>query len=252
MSKTTIGVQVYIYGKHVLEEALTGKPECIEKVFLTSKDDQRLIDQIKKAGVSISIIDARTLPKGIDPEANHQGVIALVQSEKLLVDFSAYIKDLTINPDTSLALLNEIQDPQNVGAIIRSAAAFGVSGVLIPEHNQAQITASTIKVSAGMAFRIPLVSIGNTNQTIEDLKKAGFWIYGLDGEAKEKLANEKFDAPAVFVLGNENRGIREKTREHCDILLSVPMAPDCESLNVASSATVAFYDWSSKHPKALK
>lgn len=243
---------VFIYGKHVLEEALASRPETIEKVFLTNKNDQRLIDQIRKAKVTLAIIDERTLPKDIDQTAHHQGVIAIVRADKLVRDFGDFLKKLPVNPNTALVLLNEIQDPQNVGAIIRSAAAFGMAGILIPEHHQSPITGSVIKVSAGMAFRVPLISIGNTNHTIEELKKAGFWIYGLDEDATMPIAMEKFDAPAVFVLGNENRGIREKTREHCDILLSVPMAPNCESLNVASSATVAFYAWSVKHQQALK
>lgn len=243
---------VYIYGKHVLEEALASKPEAIEKVFLTSRDEQSLIDRLKKNQTPFSIIDSRTLPKGIDPEVNHQGVIGLLKTDKLIVDFDDFLAGLEISNNTALVLLNEIQDPQNVGAIIRSAAAFGISGVLLPEHNQAPVSSAAIKVSAGMAFRLPLVSIGNTNQTIEKLKKVGFWIYGLDGEAKQKLVEEKFDAPTVFVLGNENRGIREKTLEHCDILLKIPMVKNCESLNVAASATVAFYDWSLKRPNAIR
>ena len=148
--------------------------------------------------------------------------------------------------------MGELQDPHNVGAIIRSAAAFGVSGVLMPEHNQAPITGAVVKVSAGMAFRIPLVRIGNINTVIRDLKERGFWVYGLDGEAKTSIVDESFDAPTVFILGNESKGIREKTAELCDVMLSIPMHPQCESMNVASSTSVALYAWSAKHPNALK
>ena len=157
-----------------------------------------------------------------------------------------------ITDDTSLLILGELEDPHNVGAIIRSAAAFGVSGVLIPQHNQAPVTGAVVKVSAGMAFRVPIVSVGNINNTVRDLKDKGFWVYGLDGEAEQTVSGETYEKPSVFILGNEGRGIREKTREMCDILLSIPMNPQCESLNVAASTAVTLFAWSSQHPKALE
>ena len=181
----------------------------------------------------------------------HQGVEGVVSLEKLLVDYKKFITDLEVTEDTSLLILNEIQDPNNVGAIIRSAAAFGVSGILIPQHNQAPISGAVVKVSAGMAFRIPIVSIGNINSTIRDLKEKSFWIYGMEGESENSIADESFDRPTVFILGNEAKGIREKTKDLCDILLSIPMNRQCESLNVAASTAVALYEWSKKHPKAL-
>ena len=102
-----------------------------------------------------------------------------------------------------------------------------------------------------MAFRVPLVSIGNINQTVRDLKDAGFTIYGLAGEGAESINKATFDSPSVFILGNEGEGIRQKTRELCDGLLSIPMNPKCESLNAAASAAVALYAWSAKHPESL-
>ena len=167
--------------------------------------------------------------------------------ESFQVFLDEFAKGLKINNNTALVLLDEIQDPHNVGAIIRSAAAFGISGVLIPEHNQAPITGAVVKVSAGMAFRIPLVAIGNINNTIRDLKKRGFWVYGLDGSSKKSISGESFDAPTIFILGNEAKGIRQKTRELCDALVSIPIDSKCESLNVAASAAVALYAWSAKH-----
>lgn len=102
-----------------------------------------------------------------------------------------------------------------------------------------------------MAFRIPLVSIGNVNQALGVLKQKGFWIYGLAGNGKTTLAAEKFDAPAAFVVGNEGAGIREKTLAACDITLAIPMHERVESLNAAVSAAVVFYEWSKRHPESL-
>lgn len=170
---------------------------------------------------------------------------------KLVRDYAGFITKLVVTPDTALVLLDELQDPQNVGAIIRSAAAFGVAGVLLPEHNQAPVTDAVISVSAGTAYQVPLVQIGNVNQTIRDLKERGFWIYGLDSKAEKNLSAEHFDAPAIFILGNESKGIRQKTREYCDVLLRIPLRPDCDSLNVAASAAIALHAWSGQHPVAL-
>ncbi|MBI5754128.1 23S rRNA (guanosine(2251)-2'-O)-methyltransferase RlmB [Candidatus Peregrinibacteria bacterium] len=215
-------------------------------------EDKEVRTLARNSNILVTDLSPKTMPHDIDLSAVHQGFIGLISPGKLLREYREFIDGLSVGPDTALVVLGELQDPQNVGAIIRSAAAFGIAGVLIPEHNQAPITGTVVKVSAGMAFRVPLVSIGNVNTTARDLKERGFWIYGLEGNAPKNIATEKFDAPAVFILGNEATGIRLKTRELCDILLSIPMNPGCESLNVSASAAVALYAWSTQHPQALK
>ncbi len=245
--------KVYIYGKHALMEALAYSPQAIEEVFLASQfDDAALRELIRKRAIKTAVLTPNKMPKTIDASAVHQGIIGLLSFDRLVRPFEGFAESLKVGPDTSLVLLGEISDPQNVGAIIRSAAAFGVSGVLIPEHNQAQITGSVVKVSAGMTFRIPLVSVSNVNSAVRKLKELGFWVYGLLGEAKQTITKEVFDAPTLFILGNEEKGIRLKTRELCDVLVSIPISSRCESLNVASAAAVALYAWSAKHPKALR
>ncbi len=244
--------KIYVYGKHALTEALRNSPKSIDKVFLASKSDKELLNLIQKAGIPVADISSSGATGGLDKGANHQGIIGRVSLAHLVLPYAEFIKDLPVGPDTCLVVLGELQDPQNVGAIIRTAAGFGIAGVLIPEHNQAPVTGSVVKVSAGMAFRIPLVSIGNVNTTIRDLKDRGFWSYGMAGEATQSLTTEKFDAPTVLILGNESSGIREHSRALCDTLISIPMHPQCESLNVAASAAVALYAWSMRHPKALK
>lgn len=248
-----INNKLYIYGKHALTEALSSTPKALEEIFMSPQfDDQAIRDLVRKSGIRTTILTASKMPKEVDPTAVHQGIIGLISFDRLVRPFEEFVAGLNITADTSLVVLGEISDPQNVGAIIRSAAAFGVSGVLIPEHNQAQITGSVVKVSAGMAFKIPLVSVSNVNTVVRDLKERGFWVYGLEGESKQSITKENFDAPTLFILGNEEKGIRLKTRELCDILVSIPVNPRCESLNVGASAAVALYAWSAKHPKALR
>ncbi len=247
-----IPIKTYIYGKHAVEEAVKSKPKAIKEILLDPQmDDMKLRNLIKSSGVRTSAYMGKRI-KGVDDDANHQGVIAEVALDQLVISYQQFIDSLQVGPNTALVLFNEVQDPHNVGAVIRSAAAFGIAGILIPEHNQSPVTGAVVKVSAGMAFRIPLIQIGNENNTIRDLKKRGFWIYGLAGEGNNSLTTEKFDAPAVFVLGNESVGLREKTREACDVLLSIPMNPECESLNASAAMSVTLYAWSTQHPDALK
>ena len=233
-------------------EALRNTPHVIRKVFLAPD----LRDTELRALLTKHNIPTATLAPGkgkelVGRDTAHQGVIATMDPSALLISLDNFLATIDIKKNPSIAVLGEVQDPHNVGAIIRSAAAFGLSGVLIPEHNQAGITGAVVKASAGMVFRIPLVSIGNVNNTLKVLKEKGFWIYGLAMDGKTSLGTDVFDAPSAFVVGNEGAGIREKTLTVCDVTLKIPMNTRTESLNAAVSAAVVFYEWSRKHPEAL-
>lgn len=242
--------KIFIYGRHAVAEALKNSPQVITSIYLDpNRRDGQLEKLAKSAGLKVSTL--KTNDQFAKSQPGHQGAMAKVSLDRLMKPYDDFIKTLDVNPDTSLLILDEVQDPHNVGAAIRSAAAFGVSAVLIPKHNQSPVTGAVVKVSAGTAFQIPLVQIGNVNNTVRDLKEKGFWIYGLDSEGKQKLDNEEFEKPSVLILGNEATGIRQKTKEMCDIILSIPMDPRCESLNAAASSAVALYAWRIKQ-KDLK
>lgn len=243
----------YIYGKHAVEEALRKRLDVVKTVYAAdgALDDPKLAALARKTG-EVQTIDERKLPGGLHKEATHQGIIAAIDTSKLLIPWKKFKASLEATPDTALVILGEVQDPHNVGAIIRSAAAFAAGAVLIPEHRQAPLTGTVIKVSAGAAFSVPLVSIGNVNAALRELKDKGFWTYGLDMEGDSSLTEERFDRASAFVVGNEGKGMREKTREHCDTILTIPMHPRAESLNASVSAAVCLYAWSSHHPVAVK
>ncbi|HVM58864.1 MAG TPA: 23S rRNA (guanosine(2251)-2'-O)-methyltransferase RlmB [Candidatus Paceibacterota bacterium] len=244
--------KVYIYGRHALMEALRSAPHVVRKVFLEpGSRDKELKDLLAKHQVPTAEMAPGRGKELAGRDAVHQGVIATIDPGKLLIPFDDFIASLDLSKKPAVAVLGEVQDPHNVGAIIRSAAAFGFSGVLIPEHRQAPVTGAVVKSSAGMAFRIPLVSIGNVNHALEVLKKKGFWTYGLAMEGSQTVGADAFDAPSAFVVGNEGAGIRQMTLEKCDVKLSIPMHARTESLNAAVAAAVVFYEWSRKHPEAL-
>jgi len=243
--------KVYLYGKHALREALLAKPQSVQKVFLdaNAEGDKELTSLLASHKIAWSAMKGET--RSVASDAVHQGVIAVINTEKLYTAFDEVLKLLNeYNPSTSsgqapcFVLLDELHDPHNVGAIIRSAAAFGAHAILMPEHNQSPITGTVIKTSAGMVFRIPIVKIGNVNQTVRLLKDKHMWSYGLVMDGDTTLKQAEFDSATLIIVGNESDGIREKTLELCDIKLTIPMHPNCESLNASVAASVVLYEWS--------
>ncbi len=242
----------YIFGKHAVYEALRHRPDVVKQVYLDLNfSDERIVGLIESSKLEIRPLNLKNPPRGISANAAHQGIVAGIVPDRLMVPYKEFITQVPATPNSALLILGEVQDPHNVGAVIRSAAAFGLCGVLIPPHNQAPVPGTVIKVSAGMAFRIPLVAISNVNAVARDLKDRGFWLYGLEGEGTVSTTTEQFSRPAAFILGNEGSGLRQKTKEVCDDLISIPIHPQCESLNAAAATAVVLAAWSAAHPQAL-
>lgn len=212
--------KVYIYGKHAIEEAQAHAPHVLKKVMTGVKGE------------------------------GHGGYVAIVNVDKLLIPYATFVTSLQPTATSALLILGGLTDPHNVGAIIRSAAAFNISAVLIPKTAQAPITGTVAKTSAGMLFRIPLVTIDSVESALADLRARGFKAYGLAGNGTALLGTETFTSPTVFVVGNEGSGLSDDIRSACDVLLSIPMNARAESLNAAQAATVVMYEWSrSNHGK---
>ncbi|MCA9359685.1 23S rRNA (guanosine(2251)-2'-O)-methyltransferase RlmB [Candidatus Kaiserbacteria bacterium] len=242
----------YIFGKHAAFEVLQERPDVVAEAHVASDfSNEKILDLLQKNKVSLKVLNMKNPPRRVSSKDAHQGIVLGIIAEKLTVPYKDFKAKLDKSPDTALLVLGEVQDPHNVGAVIRSAAAFGLKGVLIPPHNQAPVTGTVVKVSAGMAFRIPLVTISNVNTVLRDLQEEGYWVYGLEGDGTTTTVSEKFTRPSVFVLGNEGSGLREKTKEVCDELISIPIHPQCESLNAAAATAIVLSSWSAQHPDAL-
>lgn len=233
---------VYLYGHNALIEALEGNPSSIKKVFLDESmmKEASLMRRLESLNIPLSSLTQEEKKK--NNSLVHQGVIAKMDTDKLYTSYDDIVKKIEKKDSATLLVLDEVQDPQNVGAIIRSAVAFGVDAILLGEHNQAHVTGAVIKASVGMVFKIPLCIVGNINQTLRDLKKRDFWVYGMalerDAQTLPKVA---FAEKTVIVVGNEGDGIREKTLELCDETIFIPIDPACESLNVSVATAVALY-----------
>lgn len=196
-----------------------------------------------KSGVPVDFVEPRSLER-LSQGGNHQGVILEVEPLKTLslVDALSLVKE---PKKTVWAGLDGITDPMNLGAIIRSAACFGVSTVVIPERRSVGLTPAAQKAASGAIERVDVVEVVNLNQTILELKKRNFWIYGADmkGKPADKV---DFAFPVFLVIGSEGEGLHRKTREHCDELVSIPQKGGVESLNASVAAAVMFYEISKK------
>ena len=230
-----------------------------KKLLREDAEGREFLKRVEQANIPVDMLRApREAERMVGEETAHQGVIAIIDPGAMMTDFAKFVEPFSspewfrspVAARTMVVLLDELTDPHNVGAIIRSAVAFGAAGVLIPSHNQAPITGAVVKASAGMAFRVPLISIGNVNQAVDALSKLGFRSYGLEMEGTRLLSGDADgksafdDAPALIIVGNEGKGIRQKTLERCDVTLRIPMDARAESLNASVSAAVVMYQWS--------
>jgi 23S rRNA (guanosine2251-2'-O)-methyltransferase len=243
--------KLYISGRNAAREALFNMPQAVKHVYVERGFNDSIINRlIEKAGLEREPLNHGAQRADIKAGASTQGIVIQVSLIDIMQSFEKFLDSLAVSPKTSLVLFSGIQDPHNVGTIIRSAAAFGASGILMPQQNQSPVTAAVIKSSAGMAFQLPLISIPSVPAALTMLKKKGFKTYAL-AAGKQNIGDAAFASPSVFVLGNEGIGLDKATRSLCDETLSIPMHPKVESLNVAASAAVALHAWSAKHPEAL-
>lgn len=235
--------KIYIFGKHPVMDIMQNSPKRISKIFLKKNfaDEASIQKFATKNKIPLQIVEERKLDE-YSLDGVHQGIVAVVAPAKMLEmkDLFSLVKERE-NP--CVIILDELEDPHNVGAIIRTASAFGVSGIIMGKHNQAQINGTVYKTSAGTADKIPLIRVANLNDAIRKLKENKFWVVGLDGNSPKSIWQEKFDSPTAFVIGAEGKGIRSETSKLCDFLLSIPMTSGVESLNASVSTALAIGEW---------
>lgn len=243
--------ELTIYGRIPVLETLRQHSHLIKRVVVMGSIEQQKAEEVRDLAslvkVPIEIVSKEIFKKQVPDEENinHQGVIAVL-SEFPYEELHSFVEKLDLDKNPALLLLDEIQDTHNVGAILRTAAASGVSAVLLPEHRQAPVNSTVFKTSAGMALNVPIIKIGNINQTLEMLKNMGFWSYALVQEGTTSLYDLVIDSPSVFVVGSEGGGVRQRTLEICDYHISIPMQSGVESLNASVSAALVMYEWARK------
>lgn len=233
-----------IAGRNPVMEALRSGERDIEKIWVVRGNQhprlRQIIDTAKQKRIPCHHCSKDRLDK---LQENHQGVIAYV-SEFFYTDLSVLLQKIQDKKDgpAVLIMLDQIHDPRNLGAILRTANATGTDGVLIPKNNAAGITAAVHKAAAGSTEYIPITRVTNLTQTIEKLKTVGVWVVGTAEDAELPYTSADFTVPLCVVLGNEGKGIRRLVKQKCDYLVHLPMLGQISSLNVSVTAGVMLYE----------
>lgn len=227
-----------VAGIHPVREALAAGSR-LEKILVARGAGgvriAEILELCRKAGIPVHHVPKDALDRQSEG-AVHQGVVAVGVSH----DYAG-LNDV-LNSDL-LVVLDGVEDPHNLGAIVRTAYAAGAGAVLIPERRAAGLTETVAKAAAGALEHLPVVRVGNVNRTLEELKAKGFWIYGLDERGTALHTAIDYATPTAFVLGGEGHGLHQRTREHCDFLVRIPMAGAIASLNVSVAAGVVLFEW---------
>ncbi|WP_293867546.1 23S rRNA (guanosine(2251)-2'-O)-methyltransferase RlmB [uncultured Alsobacter sp.] len=223
-----------LYGFHAVAEALRNPRRVVHRLFATANAAERLAEMVPVSRVPTTTATGPDLDRLVGPDTVHQGVVAEVDNLP-----SLDIHDL---PDDGLVLvLDQVTDPHNVGAILRSAAAFGVTAVIVTDRHSPEATGVLAKTASGGLEHVPLVTVGNLAQALTLLGERGYWRVGLDSEGSVALEGAVARPPVALVLGAEGKGLRRLTRERCDVLARLDVPGAIKSLNVSNAAAVSLY-----------
>ena len=226
----------YVYGLHVVDSLLRNQPDRVLEIWLQEGREDESVDKIKSLakaqGLSIQRTDRKTLDQ-ITNHAVHQGAVARMQVKALPGEHELEALLESIGVPAFLLFLDGIQDPQNLGACIRTAEAAGVQAVIFQKDRSATLTAVARKAGAGAAERLPVFQVGNLARSIETVKKAGVWVVGAAGRGDKSLYEIDMNGPLAIVMGAEGTGLRSRIQGLCDHLVAIPMQDETESLNVS-------------------
>ncbi len=237
-----------LYGLHPVNEALRARPGQLDHITVAREREARrdprlekLLELCRTAGVRVDAEprDQLTRYAGTD---QHQGVVAFVRERSFLA-----IEDLLATPAANdgkrfFLALDGVEDPHNLGALLRSADGAGVDGVLLPERRSAPLTGTVAKSSAGASEHVRIARVTNLTRALESMKKAGVWIVGLDERGEPTYTDFDFNADCCLVLGSEGTGLHDLVKRTCDFLLGIPMAGSVSSLNVSVAGAVVMYE----------
>ncbi|MEZ5751200.1 MAG: 23S rRNA (guanosine(2251)-2'-O)-methyltransferase RlmB [Paracoccaceae bacterium] len=232
---------VWLFGLHAVRDALMNPARVKLRLLVTKNAADKLAEAIAASGVEPELQDARKFSAPIAEDSVHQGAALEVKP----LDWGRF-EDVCISGKGAplVVLLDRVTDPHNVGAILRSAEVFGARAVIAPRHHSAPETGALAKTASGALERQPYLRVTNLADAMEELRRMGFVLLGLDGEAAMTVAEGVAQAgkrPVALVMGAEGPGLREKTRETCDHLVRIPFAAEFGSLNVSNAAAVSLY-----------
>jgi 23S rRNA (guanosine2251-2'-O)-methyltransferase len=234
-----------IYGINPVIEALKAERLTINKILIAEGKESpalRILQQLaREKGIPLHRCPRELLNKEAGSE-HHQGVLAY-QAGTVYASWEDLERRIgQVQGYSVILVLDSIEDPQNLGSLIRTAEACGVAGILIPKDRAVGLTPTAVKTSAGAAAHLPIVRVTNLAQTIDDLKKKGFWVVGAEAQGAKSLYEMKFDMNVALLIGSEGKGIRPLLLKKCDFTVSIPMRGKISSLNTAIAGAVVLYE----------
>jgi 23S rRNA (guanosine2251-2'-O)-methyltransferase len=243
----TVGSPYWLFGAHPVEAALRNPRRRTHRLLVTAEAaaQQAALLQLARTrpqgAPRLETVDRERLARQLPAGAVHQG-LALLAEPLPPADIYEVCDDLADRPQAALVLLDQVTDPHNVGAILRSAAAFGARAVICTERHAAAETGVLAKAASGALEHVPLVAVANLARAMELLKEAGVWCAGLAADAPQTLAEARLTGKIAVALGAEGSGLRRLTRERCDLLLRLPTQGPIAQLNVSNAAAIALYE----------
>ncbi len=236
--------QQWLYGIQPVFEALKSKTRPIEKIWVSYGRSgtglQRILALASQQKIPVSFKDRASLDQKAGTTKN-QGVVALFSPVSTL-ELETFFKQLPVGANRFFAFLDEVQDPHNLGAVIRTGSAAGLEGILLPKHRASPITPVVVKASAGAVESVPIVRGGNAIYTMERIREAGILLIGADPQGGRAIYEEDLCQDICLVIGGEGKGLRPSLKKHCDALVSIPMVGPIGSLNVSVAAGIIFYE----------
>ena len=231
--------QLILYGRHAVLSALKNPRRKVSKLLCTKEN----AEEIRRTAPDIPLqtVERKEIDKLLPTEAVHQG-FALFCSELPPVAIEDIITMAENQENCHVLILDQVTDPQNIGAIIRSAVAFNTLALIVQDKNSPTETGSMAKASAGMIEFLPICRVTNLSRALEQLKDAGFWTIGMDGYAQTTVDKLKKGGKNAIIMGSEGKGMRRLVEENCDITVKLPMNKEVESLNVATAAAIMLYE----------
>ncbi len=235
-----------LYGRQPVREMMRAGRRRVETLYLqqgirNSSEIDEIEQLAKDKGIRVQSVDSLRMA-AMAGDGHHQGVAAEVSPFRY-VSHKKMLSDAEQNPAPLFLILDHLEDPQNVGSLLRSAEAAGVTGVILPEYRAAGITAAVVRASAGAAEHIPVAQVPNLVRCMKLLKDRGVWFAGLEGSSEATdLASTDLIGPLGLVVGSEGRGMRRLTRENCDYLVKLPMFGKVGSLNAAVAGAIALFE----------
>lgn len=239
------GKAVWIYGLHAVEAALANPRRICHRLLVAGGAGGDAAKAVARARAAVAgrpspeSVDRAEIERLLPPGSVHQGVALLAGPLP-----ATALEDVLVKPaaDAIVVVLDQATDPRNIGAVLRSAAAFGAIAVIVPDRHAPPLTGTLVKAASGAADKVPLVRVVNLARALWALKDGGFWCVGLDPAAEHALGDGELEGRVALVLGAEGRGLRRLTRETCDALLRVPIVAGTDSLNLSNAAAIALYE----------